>query len=516
MNDMTLPILQRAPGALYAPGALHASRAPRAQSPHTAPSVRTLSLSLAAALALMGCASSARLPEASAVQSASSVSAPSAWQAALPHGGSAASLSNWWAQWGDSALLQLLSAAQQESPQLSAARARIAQARAALTGAQSASQPSLNASAQASRGVQAPGAPAATSLSAGLQAGWEMDLFGGNRATTSAAQLRLRGAELGWHDARVAVAADIASLYTNLRYCESAAQLSQSDATSRAETARLAELTAQAGLNAPANAALARASAADAAASVRSAQAQCDVLVKSLVALSGLAEPALRDVLKQKPGLAQVETAQAAMFSIASLPADVLAQRPDIASAQGAVLAASLDAQAANARRLPVLSLAGSIGAASVRQAGITQDGLTWSLGPVAISVPLLDGGRTAANTQAAVAAYDDAVLQLRATARSAVREVETALVNLQSAQQRRPDVQAAATGYQASLNAAQSRYKAGLASLVELEDARRTALFAQQNLIALERDRRLAWVSLYRAAGGGWRADDAVASSAP
>jgi outer membrane protein, multidrug efflux system len=180
-------------------------------------------------------------------------------------------------------------------------------------------------------------------------------------------------------------------------------------------------------------------------------------------------------------------------------------------AAQRAVLAASLDARAADARRLPMLSLNGSIGHASLRQGGATTDGLTWSIGPIAVSLPLLDGGRTAANTQAALAAYDEAVALLRAKARTAVREVEEALVNLDSAQARNADAQLAAAGYTAALTAAQARYKAGLASLVELEDVRRTALFAQQNLLSLERDRIAAWISLYRAAGGGWTAQSPI-----
>ncbi|MGA8515850.1 MAG: TolC family protein, partial [Burkholderiaceae bacterium] len=99
----------------------------------------------------------------------------------------------------------------------------------------------------------------------------------------------------------------------------------------------------------------------------------------------------------------------------------------------------------------------------------------------------------------------------LRAKARQAVREVEEALVNLESSAQRNGDAQAAATGYQAALSAAQARYKAGLGSLIELEDARRTAVLAQQNLLGLERDRIAAWIALYRAAGGGWTADNTV-----
>jgi outer membrane protein, multidrug efflux system len=469
-----------------------------------------------AAITLAGCASTTTLPSAQTTQTDSQIAAPSAWQAALPHGGSTATMANWWTQWGDAALVELMDAAQKESATLSSARNRIAQARAALTGAQSALLPGVNANAQASRSVQSPGAPQASALSAGLQASWEIDVFGGNRAASSAAQARLDGAELGWHEARVAVAAETAATYYSLRYCESSAVLAQNDAASRAETARLGELTAKAGFNAPANAALARASAADGANTVRAALAQCSVLVKSLVALSGLDEPALRNKLKANQVAGQHMNAGAALFSIANLPANVLQQRPDIVAAQRAVAAASLDARALDAKRYPMLSLSGNIGLAAVRQAGFTNDGVTWSLGPIALTVPLLDGGRAAANTQAAVAAYDDAVIALRAKARNAVREVEEALVNLDSAAQRTSDAQLAAAGYKAALDAAQARYKAGLGSLVELEDARRTSVFAQQSLLGLERDRIAAWIALYRAAGGGWTAQSPAIASAP
>lgn len=454
---------------------------------------------------LAGCASSVRVPDVQATQDASTVKAPDAWQATLPHNGSTVNMNQWWAQWGDTTLIELINAAQNQSASLAAARNGIAQARAALTNTQANTLPSLNASAQAQRGVGSLGAPVASSVSAGLQASWEIDLFGGARASSSAAQDRLTIAQLGWHEARVAVAAEMATLYYSLRYCESAATVTRNDADSRNENARLAELTAKAGFNAPANAALARASAADAANSVRSAQAQCDVLVKSIVALSALPEPDLRLKLQQNKAAVQAITAQTALFFVAKLPAEVLQQRPDIAAAQRTVAAASADAFAANARRLPMLSLSGSIGNTSVRQMGMSTNGSTWSLGPVALTLPLLDGGRIQANTEAAVAAYDEAVVSLRSKARNAVREVEEALVNLDSTAQRRADAQAAAKGYQASLDAAQARYKAGLASLIELEDARRTALFAQQNTLSLERDRIAAWINLYRAAGGGW-----------
>ena len=457
---------------------------------------------LGLAVGLTGCANN--VPSRQDAQTASVVQPPATWQTSLPHGGSTATLASWWAQLGDPLLPELVDAAQQRSATLAAARTRIAQARATLTGAQANVLPGVNASAQATR-ARSLGTPPATSLSAGVQAAWEIDLLGGNSANRDAAQLRFESAQLGWHEARVSLAAETASTYYSLRQCENALLVTQNDTASRLETARLNKLTANAGLTAPATAALARASAADASSSLRASQAQCSVLVKALVQLSGLEEPVLRQKLLAKKAAASIEYAQAALFSIANVPAQVLLQRPDIATAQRSITAAQLEARAVDARRLPSISLNGSIGGARIYTGGGATSGTTWSLGPLAVTVPLLDYGRNAANTAAAIAAYDEAVVTLRAKVAQAVREVEEALVNLDSVAARRSDVQAAAVGYKESLDATQARYKAGLASLVELEDARRIALQSQQNQLGLERERISAWIALYRAAGGGW-----------
>jgi outer membrane protein, multidrug efflux system len=474
----------------------------------------TIKLSaIALALPLLAaCGSAVKLPDAAQVQSDAQIRAANAWQASVPHNGSTAKLVDWWTQLGDPVFDELMQAAQRESATLAGALSRVAQARAGSSRAGDALTPQLALNAQGSRGVQQPKAPPATSLSAGLQASWEIDLWGGNRAALTAAQWRERGAELGWHEARVAVAAEMASTYIAYRYCENLLSLLQRDAASRDETARLADITAKAGFSAPATAQLARASSFDAANSVTNAQAQCDAQIKALVALSGLPEASLREKLKANQAVAGKISAQSALFSIASsvtqLPAQLLMQRPDIAAAQQAVTIAALDITTADARRYPSLSLSGSIGAGSVRQMGMTNEGLTWGIGPVALNLPLTNQTSTRRNTEAAVAAYNEAVITLQAKARQAVREVEESMVSLNAANLRGTQTKAAAEGYAASLAATQSRYRAGLASLVELEDARRTALFAQQNQLAVERDRIAAWINLYRATGGGWTQD--------
>ena len=103
-----------------------------------------------------------------------------------------------------------------------------------------------------------------------------------------------------WHDARIAVAAETAQTYVQLRACEAQAGWALRDSRSREETARLTALSAQAGFRAPADAALARGSAAQGRSQAAQAQAQCDRLVKALVALTARDEPALRQALQRR------------------------------------------------------------------------------------------------------------------------------------------------------------------------------------------------------------------------
>ena len=462
---------------------------------------KALLIGLAGALLLAGCAGA--LPP---TPPAVSAPVPPAWQAALPHQGSVAGLGQWWQLQGDPLLAELVAAAQAVSPTAASARARIEQARAARVAASGALLPSLDASASLSRGrSQQAGAggsvPAVTTAQAGLQAAWELDLAGGSRAGLDAATQRLLGADAQWHEARVSVAAETANQYFSLRNCRALAEVTQLDAGSRQETARLSALSTQAGFTAPNVNALAQASAAEARGRTMRQSAQCELDLKALVALSGLEEPDL----KQKLASPLADKGLIAMFLIASVPAEALAQRPDLFSAGRDVAAASADVGSAEAARYPRLGLSGAVGVASLRAGGSAFSLDTWTIGPLSLSVPLFDGGRRAADVQAARARYDEAAAMYRARVRQAVQEVEQALVNLQSAEARLPEAQAAVDGYRAAVAGTQALYSNGLASLVQLEDARRTLLAAETGRLTLQLERQAAGVALYRAAGGGW-----------
>lgn len=446
------------------------------------------------------------------------ITAPPQWYAALPagtavrsvtpslpHNGSLTSLSQWWSQQNDALLVELIEAAQTVSPTVITARSNIEQAQATRAASEASLLPTLDAIGNISRSQSAPinrtTLPPTNAAQVGLQTSWELDLFGQNRASFAADKERLQGAQAQWHAARVSVAAEVANQYYSRRACENLVAVAAADTQSRTETARLTAMVAKAGFEAPATAALARASAAESNSRLTQQRALCDIDVKALVALTTINEPVLRQKLAQTVS----SQPQQPIAEISSVPAEVLEQRPDVFNAARELSAASFEVGSARAQRYPRLSLSGAIATNQAKTRNFSQTFDTWSIGPLALTIPLFDGGASEANLEAAKARYEDAAGKYRGAVRQAVREVEEALVNLQSTADRSADTVVAAEGYRASFAGTEARYKAGLASLVELEEARRTLLSAQSAVINLDKERRSAWISLYRALGGGW-----------
>jgi len=491
--------------------------------------LRLPALPLVASLLLLSACAVPRPPEKADAPMPPTWSNPlPASTAPLPHGGSLPTLGQWWEQLHDPLLVELIFASESVSPTVASAGARIAEARATRVSAGAALIPNLNGQLSASRGNSPTSGFTGTSTSntggvstslpilttgqAALQSSWEIDLFGGLRANRDASQARLAGADAKWHDARVSVAAETANTYLGERACRRQLVVSTSDAQSRAETARLTDLSMRAGFTAPADAALARASAAEASGRLTQQRAQCAVLEQALVSLTGIEAP----VLKAKLDAAPIDVALPAVQAVHSVPAEALAQRPDVYAAELGVAAASADAGAALAQRFPRLTLQGSIATVQVRAGGFRETFDTWTIGPLALNLPIFDGGTLAANEAAAKVRYDEAVSLYRASVRQAVREVEEALINLRSTDERADDADTAVNNYQTSFDATQARFSTGLASLFDLEDARRTLFVSQTSRVSLQRERAEAWVALYRAMGGGWSRPESVATTAP
>jgi NodT family efflux transporter outer membrane factor (OMF) lipoprotein len=438
----------------------------------------------------------------------------SQWAAPLPpHRGNVTELQRWWSAWDDPVLVALIEKTQKANPTIDDAAARIRETRAILRAQTAVLLPSFSGRAQENRskgGNQgnpfAPPGAVQHLRSASLDAAWEFDVVGGARRAREASNARLGSREAAWHDARVSLAAEVALQYVNLRTCEVLVRGYVADSASRAETARLTALKTKAGLEAPANAALADASASEANARLIAQRADCDVVVKALTELTTEPEAPLREALSKSAA----SMPMLRPFSVSNLPADLLTRRPDLVAAEGELMAASAEIGVAIADRFPRLTLTGTIGSteflgASAASAG-SFAGRSWSYGP-ALSLPIFDFGQRAAHVDGARARFDAAAASYRAKVLRAVREVEEALVRLESAEKREADAQGALRGYRRFLAATEARVAAGAASLAELEDARRAVVAAQGVAVGVARERLVAWIALYKAVGGDFDA---------
>ena len=442
------------------------------------------------------------------------------WQAPLPHAGKLENLNQFWQQFDDALLIDLIDSAQQVSSNVANAKARIAQTRSARISTNANTLPTLDGDFSASRALQQPAGSvggqqggnfsqgATNTTQIGLQSAWELDIFGANKILVESAKITERAAQANWHEARVAVAAELATSYFNQRFCNATYVILQKDAQSRQESARLTAISVKAGFTPQASQYLADASLADAKQQLNAQQAQCDLNMKELVALTDLPEATLREKLNQQAYLTDA-LSNKKLYEINAIPAKVIAQRPDIYNAEAELVAAAATIQSKQAARFPRVSLNGSIGWMKLSSSTFNADGAVWSLGPLSITLPIFDGGKRKSAVSEAEALYESSAANYRSHVRVAVKEVEQALVNLHSAELRQADLQQALNGYQASFTATEAKVRAGFANLIELETSRRDALQTETNLLNLLQSRINAWVSLYRAAGGDWHADN-------
>jgi multidrug efflux system outer membrane protein len=435
---------------------------------------------------------------------------PNDWQAELPHQGNTTNMLNWWSQFNDPLLAELLSAAQQDHPSLEKAAAAIAEARATLSASQAAKWPNLNGTLSNTRSssVNALGREQLnTTRTSALDSSWEIDLFGRIQYSNAANEAKAQARVSDWHNARISLAAEVANTYVNYRACRLQLTAFQAEQASQQDTEQLNASLVKAGLTAPAEAKLAAANVASSNANVFAQQEVCDITIKTLVGLTGLAEKELRNKLQSAPSAIP----QPKGFEVNAIPAVSISQRPDVISAERALAAAHADTGASEAARYPRLALAGAITAAVVSGTSLN----TWSFGP-ALSMPLLDGGQRKAVSEAAQARYTQALSTYKSTVRSAIEETEKALVRLQSLQHKQAETQAAAKQYRAYLESAETNWKAGGLSLLDLENIRRNSIAADINAIAFQRDQVNAWIVLYKALGGGWQEHASLESNTP
>jgi NodT family efflux transporter outer membrane factor (OMF) lipoprotein len=408
-------------------------------------------------------------------------------------------LAQWWQRFNDPLLSALVTQALQANTSIRTAQAALQQARALRDVKEAGLWPGVSASASAGRSKSG-GNDANNSLRLGLDAKWELDVFGGNHSTLSAAQADTQTAQASLADVQVSVAAEVALAYLQLRSQQAQWQIARSNLASQQETLQITDWRAQAGLTTSLEVEQARTATEQTSAQLPSLEASIAKTRHSLAVLTGQRPDALQAQLATPQPIPQAsgELAQ-------SIPAQTLRQRADVRAAEYRISAALARVSAADAARYPGFSISGSLGLSALTLGALANSASVVNSLLAGISIPLLDGGAAKAQVLAQEAALEQARASYQLVVLTALKEVEDALVALQGDRAKLAHLQQAATAANNAALLAQQRYQSGLIDFQTVLQTQRSLLTAQDSVASSSFDLSADHVRLYKALGGGW-----------
>jgi len=419
-------------------------------------------------------------------------------------------LAKWWRSLNDSKLSSLEERAVKGNLDLKIAQARILEAR-ALRGISKADFfPNINASASATNYRNSENSSSFQEhklYSAGFDAGWEVDVFGGIRRSVEAAQANLEATQMDLYDVLVSLLAEVALNYVEVRTFQTALTVTESNIKSQEETYELNRSRYQAGI-------INELAVQQSLYSLEQARSLIPALQTGLEA----AKNRLAVLLGEKPGAVHHELAERKPIPVppvtvaVGVPADAMRRRPDIRRAERDLAAQTARVGVATADLYPKFHLIGSIGLESVSTGNLlTPDSRAWSITP-GVSWNIFRGGAIRQNIKVQSARQEQALIQYESAVLNAQEEVENVLVAYAEQQRRRESLAAATSAAQKAVQLAQDQYKVGLVDFSNVLDAQRSLLSFQDQLAQSNGAVTSNLIRLYKALGGGWTCTEAGA----
>jgi len=412
--------------------------------------------------------------------------------------GTAPQLQAWWQPLNDPLLQQLINQALDANHSVAASRAAVQQAR-ALRDVEVANQrPQLTLSTSVQRNVVEESA--SINARAGLDARWEIDVFGSNQSALANRDAEVVVAQTNLRDVQLSMTAEVALAYIQLRGQQAQLEIAQRNWDSQQETLQLTQWRAQAGLLTSLEVEQAMTAVAQTAAQLPALRGSLAKTRHSLAVLTGQPPTELDAVLAP---VQQVPQAPPRVADV--IDADHLRQRADVRAAEARVAAALASVDAAQAARYPSFSLGGSVGLTALTLAGLSNGATVATTVLASMSVPLLDGGAANARVQVQQSAADQARANYQNTLLNALRDVADAMAGWRSDQERLVHLQQAATAADNAALLAKDRYASGLIDFQTVLQTQRTLLGAQDSLASIQAALSTDFVRLVKAVGGGW-----------
>ena len=439
---------------------------------------------------------------------------PAAWNAGQPGAGeSDYELSGWWTRLNDPLLSKLIERALAGNLNLREAQGRVLEARARRGFAQADRFPTLSASGGADRlrHSNEVGARAATELySAGFDASWELDLFGGRQRALEAADALLQSAEEDRRDVLVSMAAECAINYVEFRAFQERLGIALANLAAQNDTYEIAGWRLAAGLVTQLDVDQARTALEQTRSQLPALRTGLEQAKNRLAILLAENPGALDDVLA--PSVAVPTPPQAIATGV---PADLLRRRPDIRRAERQLAAQTAQIGVATAALYPKLTLVGSIGLESLAASRLFTAAAGTTNAAANAAWTLFDAGRVRQTIAVQSALQEQALARYEAAVLGALADVENALVAYAGEQQRRESLTAASLSAASALQIARDQYAAGLTDFLVVLETQRTLLALQDQRAASNGEATSDVVRLYKALGGGWR-ENAAPSGAP
>lgn len=431
---------------------------------------------------------------------------PAQWQettgkvAAAP----ASEVHSWWTLFKDPVLDSLIERALAANQDLRIAETRIREARAARRLAGSAMLPALNSSASATRSRSfentALGATDLDLFQVGFDAGWEIDIFGSVRRSVEAAEATVAGTLENKRDVLVALAAEVARNYLELRGGQQRLAIARQNITNQEETVQLVRHRYDLGLSS--ELALEQA---------KNQLYMTQSLVPGLETTTIQAMHQLALLIDQQPQGLRQELSPEAIIPVLppaiplALPSELLRRRPDIRRAERQLAAATAEIGVATAELFPRFSLSALAGLESTSLSDLVTSGSRfWSVGP-SVKWSLFDGGRARAGIDISEAQRDRAQITYEKTVLTALIEVETALAAFSREQETNRTLRSAAAAGQRAATIARSQYQLGLTDFLAVLLSEQALYQSQDQLVQSEQRLTTGLVALFKALGGGW-----------
>lgn len=422
--------------------------------------------------------------------------------------GEARRLARWWERFGDEQLSSLVLRSAEGNLDLKLAQLRWREARALRGISASSGQPQVGAgsgytrSRQSETLIEGPqlGSSERDLWSAGFDAAWELDIFGGEKRAVEAADAEIEANVENYRDVWVSLQAEVARNYVELRSGQARLAVTKANIAGQKQLLELTKAKFRAGLATELDQARSTAQ-------VESTQAQLPSLESAVRgSLHRLAV-----LLGKMPAELEAELQSAKAIPVppptipVGQPGELLQRRPDIRRAERELAAATALIGEAKADLYPKFSLLGNVGLQSGKLGNWWQsDSTFWSIGPQ-VNWSLLNGGRVRSAIEVQNVRQEQAMARYQQTVLLSVEEVENALVRYANEQRRRESLQAAVTANRRAVVLARELYTRGLSDFITVLDAERALYISEDLLVLSEQFVTTYAISIYKSLGGGW-----------